>query len=142
MTQGLSGHRGQLTVLVNGTVHEVTGVEGATLTRGIELAKWGGFGHSTRRSTPVMPDGIGIEANDMPWDDSTLGNTLSQVREAQTSGTYYYWYFYPRGAVDQTKYGYGYMVFSEADLDVPIDDVIRLGFGLENSAEWYDVGNL
>lgn len=140
MTQGYGGQNGLLTVVHGGSVTSITGAEGATWNWGLQTAEWGGFGHSTRRATATMPGPVTIEVNEVPWDDDTLGDLLHDLMDAMLDGTTYTFYLYPRGAVTTAKYLYGEFMFSDLEVDIPIDDIIRSPFSLVASGDVYRVG--
>ena len=136
---GKGGHNGLLVVVpVAGTATSLTSAEGATWNWGIQTAEWGGFGHTSRRATTVMPGPITIEVSDPSWDSAD--DTIHDLLDGMLAGTGYTFYLYPRGRISTSAYLYGEFMFSDLELDIPIDDIIRQPFSLVASGNCYRLG--
>lgn len=135
---GKGGHNGLLVAVVTGSAVSLTGAEGATWNWGINTAEWGGFGHTTRRATTVMPGPASIEVADPAWDSAD--DTIHDLLDGMLAGTSYTFYLYPLGRVSTAKYLYGSFMLSDLEIDIPIDDVIKQPFSLVASGDVYRVG--
>lgn len=135
---GKGGHNGLLVAVVTGTAVSITSPQGATWNWGINTAEWGGFGHTSRRATTVMPGPVSVDVSDPAWDSAD--DTIHDLLDGMLAGTSYTFYLYPLGRVSTTKYLYGSFMFSDLELGVPIDDIITQPFSLVASGDVYRVG--
>ncbi|MEK0431712.1 MAG: hypothetical protein RL139_1516 [Gemmatimonadota bacterium] len=118
---------GQNGKLILGGVN-VTGPEGATFKRGVKSASYGGYGQSHKRNAAVMFDAPTIEVADLAWDPTAT--TVLDIATTMLSGGRVFGYWYPDAVNYSTKYTYGYWILDDADMDAPVDDIVRNPFTL------------
>lgn len=118
---------GQNGKLILGGVN-VTGPEGATYKTGVKAAEYGGYGQQHKRKAAVMFDVPTVEVSDMAWDPTST--TVLDIATTMLSGGRVFGYWYPDAVNKATAYVYGYWVLDEADMDAPVDDIVRQPFTL------------
>lgn len=119
------GHRGLL--VMGGTV--VTGVRGATWnwnTRNADDA--GGWGDNHDYAVAVFPGAPTIDVEDPAWNPSQT--TVTALVNSMLTGGKSVCYLYPQGLDSVAKYFYGTFILDEPSMEMSLEEVIRLPFGL------------
>lgn len=121
----VGGHRGLL--VLGGTV--ITGVRGATWswnTRNADDA--GGWGDAHDYAVNVFPGAPTIEVEDPRWNPSQA--TVHDLVRSMLSGGKAVCYLYPRGLDNVAQYFYGTFILDELSMEMSVEEVIGLPFGL------------
>lgn len=121
----VGGHRGLL--VIGGT--QASGVRGATWSWNTQHAEGGGgWGDNHDYDVDVFQGAPTIEVDDPRWIGAQT--LVSDLVNSMRSGGNAVCYLYPLGQDDLTKYFYGTFILDEPSMEMAIDDIVTLPFGL------------
>lgn len=121
----VGGHRGAL--FLGGV--QVTGVRGATWNWNLRNAEGGaGWGDRHDYNVNVLQDSPTIEVDEPRWRGAQT--QISDLVRSMRSGGVAVAYLYPLGQDTTTKYFYGTFILDEASMEMGMEDIIGLPFGL------------
>ncbi len=124
-SQSKGGHRGLL--VLGGVV--VTGVRGATYNWNTRNADdGGGWGDNHDYAVGVFPGAPTIEVEDPSWNPNQT--VVTDLVRSMLSGGSAVGYLYPQGLDTLAKYFYGTFILDEPSMELGLEDIIRLPFGL------------